>query len=217
MNTSDARVGSYLDDLARMLADLEPSERDDVLAGVREHLDAVVTERPDDPRALGDALLRLGPPERVASEARATSVGTAVPMRWDPGSRAWAGAAVLAVGVSTAPLLGLLGAVTGASILANGDTLVVDQLYLSTWQILGSTMWTTPIWLVGLIGVAVSPHLQRQTRALVIACGPAALVTRLLFEPLLTAETQAVLPFLLVGVAIMITVACRRAWQEVRS
>ena len=34
---AEARVNAYLDELARMLADLPPDERDDVLAGLIEH------------------------------------------------------------------------------------------------------------------------------------------------------------------------------------
>jgi HAAS domain-containing protein len=71
VNRSDTRISSYLDDLARMLADLDPGDRDEVLAGVREHLEATLAEHPDDPAAVDAALLRLGPPERVAAEARA--------------------------------------------------------------------------------------------------------------------------------------------------
>ncbi|HYN67227.1 MAG TPA: hypothetical protein VES93_10090 [Ornithinibacter sp.] len=44
MNSSDTRVQTYLDDLARMLSDVEPGERDEVLAGIREHLDATLAE-----------------------------------------------------------------------------------------------------------------------------------------------------------------------------
>lgn len=70
MSSSDIRVETYLDDLARMLSDLDPAERDDVLAGIREHLDAILGEHYDDVAAVEAAMLRIGPPEQVAAEAR---------------------------------------------------------------------------------------------------------------------------------------------------
>ncbi len=71
MNSSDTRVATYLDDLARMLSDIDPGERDEVLAGIREHLDAEIGSGDGGDAAVQAALLRLGPPERVAAEARA--------------------------------------------------------------------------------------------------------------------------------------------------
>ena len=64
-----------------MLSDLDPSERDEVLAGIREHLDATLAEHHDDAAAVDAALLRLGPPEQVAAEARAGRPPAAAPPR----------------------------------------------------------------------------------------------------------------------------------------
>lgn len=54
MNSSDTRVQTYLDDLARMLSDL----------------DAEIGSGDGGDAAVQAALLRLGPPEEVAAEAR---------------------------------------------------------------------------------------------------------------------------------------------------
>lgn len=63
---------SYEQDLTQLLADLDPGERAEVLAGVREHLHAALAGRPhagtEDIRAV---LTELGPPEEVAQEAYA--------------------------------------------------------------------------------------------------------------------------------------------------
>jgi hypothetical protein len=71
-STQHPLVSAYLDDLARMLIDLDPGERAEVLAGVREHVDASLTDRSSttdqDVRAV---LAELGPPEAVAQEAYA--------------------------------------------------------------------------------------------------------------------------------------------------
>lgn len=63
---------SYEQDLTQLLVDLDPGERAEVLAGVREHLHAALADRPhagtEDIRAV---LTELGPPEEVAQEAYA--------------------------------------------------------------------------------------------------------------------------------------------------
>lgn len=63
-------VDQYLDDLARMLDHLPPGDRAEVLAGVREHIEAGLAERPGatDPD-VSRVLAELGPPEAVAREA----------------------------------------------------------------------------------------------------------------------------------------------------
>lgn len=81
--TAATRVAAYLDDVARMLASIDPVDRAEILAGLREHIDAAL----DDERAgvAGSAndsdeahvsdeqvrrvLAELGPPEQVAAAA----------------------------------------------------------------------------------------------------------------------------------------------------
>lgn len=72
-----ARTARYQDDLARLLAALEPAERAEVLDGVREHIDAALAELDDEPtdadvnRILG----QLGSPGAVAEAAFAMREG----------------------------------------------------------------------------------------------------------------------------------------------
>lgn len=71
MNTTQhLLVTQYLDDLARMLDHLPPGDRAEVLAGVREHIEAGLVERRGATDANVSAVLaELGPPEAVAREA----------------------------------------------------------------------------------------------------------------------------------------------------
>ncbi|WP_127130078.1 hypothetical protein [Georgenia sp. SYP-B2076] len=66
-------AAAYLDDVARMLADLNPLDRAEVLAGLREHIDAALADGPQPPTAerVDAVLAELGPPDRVAAEALA--------------------------------------------------------------------------------------------------------------------------------------------------
>lgn len=75
MNSTQHRlVSTYLDDLTRALADLAPADRAEVLAGVREHIEAGLAAR----GGAGDAdvnavLSEVGTPEEVAREAYSTA------------------------------------------------------------------------------------------------------------------------------------------------
>lgn len=63
---------SYEQDLTQLLVDLDPGERAEVLAGVREHLHASLAGRPHpDTQDIQAVLTELGPPEEVAQEAYA--------------------------------------------------------------------------------------------------------------------------------------------------
>ncbi|PFG40025.1 hypothetical protein ATJ97_2545 [Georgenia soli] len=72
--TADRRVNDYLDDVARMLASIDPVDRAEILAGLREHIDASLTEveRPVDDATVRQVLTELGPPDRVAASALST-------------------------------------------------------------------------------------------------------------------------------------------------
>jgi hypothetical protein len=71
MSADDARVHAYLDDVARMLGSIDPADRAEILAGLREHIDAAVADRPRpvDDEAVQQVLAELGPPDRVAAAA----------------------------------------------------------------------------------------------------------------------------------------------------
>ncbi|WP_043499960.1 HAAS signaling domain-containing protein [Georgenia sp. SUBG003] len=70
MSAADARVTAYLDDVARMLANTDPWERAEILAELREHIDAALADldRPADD-AVERVLAQLGPADRVAVAA----------------------------------------------------------------------------------------------------------------------------------------------------
>lgn len=75
--TTHPLAAAYLRDLELLLHGIEPGERAEVLAGVREHLDAVTgpAARDDEVRA---ALAELGPPQAIADEAYAGRPATVV-------------------------------------------------------------------------------------------------------------------------------------------
>lgn len=96
--TAHPLVGAYLHDLELLLHGVEPGERAEVLAGVREHLDGSLAPGADD-AAVRAALDELGPPQAIADEAYA---GRPAPSPRRPGalSRGW-------VPVTVGVLLGL--------------------------------------------------------------------------------------------------------------
>jgi hypothetical protein len=169
MNRSDSAVGTYLDDLARMLADLDPAERDDVLAGVREHVDGILAERPDDPRALEDALLRLGPPEQVAAEARADRAPSTSPSAGAPlPGRAWLVAALALTLTSTLPFT-LGTALFRSSVIADVTWLQPMTPLLSTWEAM-TRVW--PLWVGAVICTVAARRLAPRFWRLLLATGP---------------------------------------------
>ena len=175
MNSSDTRVQTYLDDLARMLSDLDPGERDDVLAGIREHLDAEIGSGDGGDAAVQAALLRLGPPEEVAAEARrgaepAHGIRDAGPR--PPGSTtgaAWGRVAVVTTLLATLPLprggpgvpcrgrrgrpWGRVGRTRSGS---SGRPVAEVAILMSL---------ASPLWIIGLVCTLVAPvSLTRGTR-----------------------------------------------------
>ncbi|SEF08196.1 Uncharacterized membrane protein [Jiangella alba] len=68
--TQHQRIDRYLDELAGALGGLPASERDDLVAGVREHIQAALADRPEVTDADTDEVLRaLGDPLAIAAEA----------------------------------------------------------------------------------------------------------------------------------------------------
>lgn len=108
-----AAVGRYLDDLARMLHDVDPVERADVLGSVREYVDDSVRElaHPATEDDYGEILTRLGRPEQVVADvvdgglvtpatARPTPAAAAgAPTAPGPAARSRLGEVALGLGV----------------------------------------------------------------------------------------------------------------------
>lgn len=226
MNGSDTRVTTYLDDLARMLSDLDPGTRDDVLAGVREHLDAVAAEHPGDAAALEQALVRLGPPERIAAEARADQPAvpspapswTTAPPRALP-ARGWLGAGLALLLLSTVPftataalarILGLTS--TGADTAFEGGMLGVPLLpHVAEMIFLG---WFP--WAVSVACLLVAWRLAPRTRGVLLALGPISVATVLVGviwqEPrVVSGVLTAVLALATTGLVVAAAVS---AWRE---
>ncbi len=215
MSHSATRIGGYLDDLARMLADLDPADRDEVLAGVREHLDATLADHPDDHAAVDAALLRLGPPERIAAEAR-VALGSAL----DPSPRrrphrAWLVTGLALTALTTVPFTA-----------ATGVALVVDQVDgggpgwpASVPLVPGAVLMvvlTWPLWVAGTVAVVVARRWMPRTWKPLLAAGPIALATVALGSPDLSPAPLS--PFigipLLVAATVLVLAGVRSAWRE---
>lgn len=66
---STETVSRYLEDVARMLGEVDPAYRAEVLAGVHDHLGAALGPQPWREAEVLQALDRLGPPEEIAAAA----------------------------------------------------------------------------------------------------------------------------------------------------
>lgn len=62
-------VEAYLADLDRALSGADPREREDAIAGVREHIESLLAEGQHDSTTVEAVLGQLGPVEQIASEA----------------------------------------------------------------------------------------------------------------------------------------------------
>lgn len=109
-------VDRYLDDLARMLAGVDPTDRADALGSVREHVDDALDELdgPVTPRDVADVLRRLGAPEDVAHDLLERGIVTSNLAAPDeshaarPGDGVATTALVLGVVAVLLPVLGLV-------------------------------------------------------------------------------------------------------------
>ncbi|WP_392544096.1 HAAS signaling domain-containing protein [Oryzobacter telluris] len=227
MNSSDTRVSAYLDDLARMLGDLDPATRDDVLAGVREHLDATLAEHPDDPAAVDAALLRLGPPEQVAAAARADLPPPATDPYARPGAtpatrhprraRVAALASLVIVAVPTA--VALVGRV-GAEVLNSIGTDDTGGLFLGPHpsEALFVLPPLLPLWILALVVALLGPDLEARTKAGLVSVGPA-MTASVLTATLLSDPRSFATPIVLVvlgATAAAIVVTARKVWRDTR-
>lgn len=212
MNGSDTRVTSYLDDLARMLSDLDPGTRDDVLAGVREHLDAVAAEHPGDPAALEQALVRLGPPERIAAEARADV--SATPAATPPTATTTPGLGRVGVGLLALSTIvpPVLVAVSVAQRLGDpGSGMFGPDLVL----FLGASVLFWP-WIAGVVCVLAAGGFTTRTRVRLALMGPVMTAVVVLASLWNNPETTsaAVSLALLGALVVFVGSTVRRGWQE---
>jgi len=231
VNAADSRVASYLDDLARMLCDLDPTERDEVLAGIREHLDATLAEHPDDAAAVNAALLRLGPPEQVAAEARAGRPSAAIPAgatappaphpaaRERRRTRTRIATAVALAPVVAMALWTLTARVATLTLVYGGwgnDS--VEALLPHPSEIV-LLVPLSPLWLVPVVLVLVDPEVSARPKVWLTVSGPAvgvlALVATFWLDPMAVSTTV-----VMVGIAAvlgLVVAIARRVWRETRA
>jgi hypothetical protein len=162
--TTHPLVASYLEELDRLLAGIDPGDRAEVMSGVREHLDTAlpgsdpVTD--DDVRA---ALAELGPPHAVADEAYAGRPPAVVPPgpRVGPMSRVWV--PILVVILQVIALLFVLiivggfPAVTSASVNGVTDPESAELTGNPLFGSLAAIMFTLPLWATVALLVGLSP------------------------------------------------------------
>ena len=185
-------VAAYLEELDQLLAGIDPGDRTEVMAGVREHLDTAlpgsdpVTD--DDVRA---ALAELGPPHAVADEAYADKPPAVIPPvpRVGPMSRVWV--PILVVILQVIALLFVLIIISGnptvttTSVTAGVDGVEVPgSAELTGNPLLGSLaaiMFTLPLWATAALLVGLSPLWVGLEKAAAVLLVPgAALLTGIL-------------------------------------
>lgn len=229
MNTTHPLVSSYLDDLARMLADIDPGERDDILASVREHLDLEIEGPEASESTVWAALFRLGPPEKVAAEARRTSptavgtepAGMPVQLTLPAPSPMWARVAVVTTMISTLPMLVVAFGARLFGIRGSGDSGGQgwpDSLGLLAPTGLELMVLAAPIWFIGFVCTLVGPGLTGATRTRLATAGPLAfmvmVVTASWESPDLLGDIL-LIPAL-AAATVWVAAVGRRAWREIQ-
>jgi len=170
-HTTHPLIAAYLAELERLLGDIDPGERAEVMSGVREHLDSALGNIPgvgDD--EVRDALAELGPPQLVADEAytgrRSTTAvapagGPVLGHPWVPVVVAVLTAIGLLVTVLVVSSLGSVGSSSSSSVDGTGATTETHTTAeLTGSPLLGSfsaLMVTLPLWATVAVLVALSP------------------------------------------------------------
>jgi hypothetical protein len=181
--TTHPLVASYLEELGRLLAGIDPGDRAEVMAGVREHLDTALPGNDpvsdDDVRA---ALAELGPPHTVADEAYAGRPPATPPPapRVGPMSRVWVPILVVILQVIALLfvliIIGGMGAVSMVTTTVDGVT-DPGSAELTGSPLLGSLsaiMFTLPLWATIALLVGLSPLWAGREKATVVLLVPGA-------------------------------------------
>ncbi|MCC2309961.1 HAAS signaling domain-containing protein [Cellulomonas chengniuliangii] len=162
-------VESYLDDLDRALAGIDPAERADVVASIREHVDASLGDQPT-AADVHEVLQRLGPVERIAREADAGAPALIAFPEPTPGASPddrwprWSGPVLLGLGALAIALIPTAPVAAVALALAAG--------------------------IAALIGVRRAPGPTSLLRAAVALCALAILLTALAAATLLNVRAE---------------------------
>lgn len=182
-STTHPQVAAYLDELTRILADLDPAERAEVVEGVREHVEAALTGTKVTDADVRAALGELGPAQAVADEAYAGRPPVARTVNRPPlTSRGWVPALVagfeavaLFVVLAVAGSSGGVSESTVSSSTAAGSTsTVVAETHFNGSVGAGVTAFlaAVPFWLVVLVLVGMSALWTGREKALLTALVP---------------------------------------------
>lgn len=145
--TQHLRIDRYLGELDGALGDLPETERADVVAGVREHIQAALADRPEVTDAAVDEVLRaLGDPLAIAAEATGDDGGSRGPAvaasapgpRKVPLTSRDRTPAMVVVLLGAAPLVLMFFA-------ALGGFFLLPFALVAGWVLL----WLSPLWTVG--------------------------------------------------------------------
>jgi uncharacterized membrane protein len=165
MNSTQHRlVASYLQDLTRALADVDPADRAEVLAGVREHIDAGVAARGGASDAdFAAVLTELGSPEDVAREAyssgqyaeRSAPYPAVPPARPRLSDRSWVPVSVAVLQtIGVLMIISIVGALSAVvtTVEVTGDASAAptqsEAIYTSTLPaVLGAAVFVMPLWI----------------------------------------------------------------------
>lgn len=140
--TQHQRIDRYLDELAGALGGLPAGERDDLVAGVREHIQAALADRPDVTDDGVDEVLRaLGDPLAIAAEATGdrdgdgpTAAPTAPTGQVPLLSRDWVPGFVVAALLAAPLVLTLLASF--------GGIFLLPVVMLAGW----TALWVSALW-----------------------------------------------------------------------
>lgn len=161
--TTHPLVAAYLGELHQLLAGIDPADRAEVMAGVREHLDVALGGSDADENQVRRVLAELGAPREVADEAYAGRVPATAVQRVEPMRRAWVPIVVLLL--QAIALLLVVIVVTGAA------AVVVSESYIDGVKVPGSSelsgsplvgslagmLMSLPMWALAALLVGLSP------------------------------------------------------------
>ncbi len=196
--TSHPIAEAYLTDLHRLLGGLPPEEREEVLAGVREHLDAVLSESKGDDDAVRRALAELGPPQAVADEAYAGLPLAAVPTSRPPAlTREWVPVTVaVLLGIAVLVIIAVVGGVGGYT--TSSSTTTADAT--GTQSVVETIDYAQAFPAATLAGLV----------ATILLWGPASILVAL--SPLWTGRRQLLLHLLVPLSAVLLTALPDLGW-----
>lgn len=186
-STHHPLVAAYLAELERLLAGADPTTRLEIVAGVREHLDASVSPDATDDEVRG-ALAALGSPHDVAAAAYD---GSPAPTR--PARRAWMSTTsvvlyCLTIAMTLVAGLGALAFSVGQASVTDSAGVTVTSTVAPSWGeitilLLTPLMLTFWLWIPAMVFAVMSPWWRPGEKALLILSPLVALIGIMLAVP----------------------------------